>query len=191
MTPLRVPVGPGWARRVAGLVRSAAAGPAGNRLVAVDGFSGAGKSTRAAELAGELDAPLLEIEDLCPGWDGLPRVPQLARAGIGDPLAAGRPLRWTSWDWTGDRPGAVREHPPSGVVVLEGCGSLGAALAPVTSLAVWVDVPAAVREARLRARQDWPVYAPYRARWRRAEERLAARDGGPDRAAVVLTDRGR
>ncbi|MBP2371112.1 hypothetical protein [Pseudonocardia parietis] len=188
MTSRLLPAAPGWERRAAGLVRCAPAGPAGNRLVTVDGFSGAGKSTRARELAGALDAPLLEIEDLCPGWDGLVRAPELARRGIGGPLAVGEPLRWTSWDWEHARPGPVRTQQPADVVVLEGCGSGAAALAPVTSLAIWVDVPADVREARLRARDDWPIYAPYRESWRRAEESLAAAGGSRARAAVVLVE---
>lgn len=187
---MTVPAGPGWASRVAGAVRAAPAGPAGHRLVTVDGFSGAGKSTRAVELAGLLDAPLLEIEDLCPGWAGLPRVPGLARDGIGEPLAAGETLRWTSWDWERDRPGPRRAHPPAAVLVLEGCGAGAAALAPVTALAAWVDAPADVREARLRARPDWPGYAPYRDAWRRAEQDLAARGGSRERAGVLLADPG-
>lgn len=188
MTSQLLPARPGWERRAADLVRCAPAGPAGNRLVTVDGFSGAGKSTRAQELAGALDAPLLEIEDLCPGWDGLVRAPELARRGIGDPLAAGEALRWTSWDWEHDRPGPARTRPPAGVVVLEGCGAGAAALAPVTSLAIWVDAPVDVREERLRARPDWPLYAPYRESWRRAEESLAAAGGSRERAAVVLVE---
>nr|WP_255426280.1 hypothetical protein [Pseudonocardia sp. C8] len=182
-----MPARPGWERRVAELVRAAPAGPAGNRLVTVDGFSGAGKSTRARELARELAAPLLEIEDLCPGWDGLHRVPGLARRGIGDPLAAGTTLRWTSWDWEHDRPGPVRARPPAAVVVLEGCGAGAPELAPVTSLAIWVDADPAAREERLRARADWPLYAPYRQTWRRAEEALAAAGRPREHAGVVLT----
>lgn len=188
MTPRLLPAAPGWEQRVAGLVRCAPPGGAGNRLVTVDGFSGAGKSTRAGALAAALDAPLLEFEDLCPGWDGLSRAPALARRGIGDPLAAGTTLRWTSWDWEHDRPGPVRSLPPAPVVVLEGCGAAAAVLAPVTSLAIWVDAPAEVREQRLRARADWPVYAPYREVWRRAEEALAAADRSRERAGVVLAD---
>ncbi|MEJ8281211.1 hypothetical protein [Pseudonocardia spirodelae] len=183
---MRVVAGPGWADVVAALVHAAPAGPAGNRLVTVDGFSGAGKSTRSRELAGRLGAPLLEIEDLLPGWDALDRLPGLARHGIGDPLAAGETLRWTSWDWALDRPGPERSAAPAAVVVLEGCGSGAAALAPVTALAVWVDAPAAVRERRLRARADWPGYAPHRDGWRRAEQALAAADRSRERADVEL-----
>jgi hypothetical protein len=176
----------GWTDTVARLVHAAPAGPAGNRLVTVDGFSGAGKSTRARELADRLGAPLLEIEDLCPGWDGLPRVPALARRGIGDPLAAGTTLRWTSWDWVRDRPGPERTLEPAAVVVLEGCGSGAAELAPVTSLAIWVEASADERERRLRGRADWPGYAPYRDGGRRAEQELARSGGAPERADLVL-----
>ena len=189
MTATVLPAAPGWERRVAELVRSAAPGPAGNRLVTVDGFSGAGKSTRAAELAHRLAAPLLEIEDLCPGWDGLARVPELARRGIGEPLAAGEPLRWTAWDWEHERPGPEREHPAADVVVLEGCGAGAAALAPVTSLSIWVDAPPDVRTERLRARADWSRYAPFREAWRRAEESLAAAEGSRERADVLVLER--
>ncbi|ALE85482.1 hypothetical protein XF36_21955 [Pseudonocardia sp. HH130629-09] len=177
---------PGWTATVARLVHAAPAGPAGNRLVTVDGFSGAGKSTRARELADRLGAPLIEIEDLCPGWDGLSRVPALARRGIGDPLVAGTTLRWTSWDWAHDRPGPERTLAPAAVVVLEGCGSGAAALAPVTSLAIWVEASAEERERRLWERPDWPGYAPFRDGWRRAEQALARSGGAPERADLVL-----
>lgn len=186
MIPTVLATGPGWERRAAALVRSAPPGPAGNRLVTLDGFSGAGKSTRARQLARQLDAPLLELEDLCPGWEGLARAPELARRGIGAPLAAGETLRWTSWDWEHDRPGPVRERAPAGVVVLEGCGAGAAALAGVTSLAFWVDAPAEVREQRLRSRPDWPLYRPHREVWRRAEHSLAAAGRSRERAGVVL-----
>ncbi|ANY06215.1 hypothetical protein [Pseudonocardia sp. HH130630-07] len=186
MTPEVLATGPGWTERAAALVRAARPGPAGNRLVTVDGFSGAGKSTLAAELSRELAAPLLEAEDLCPGWSGLERVPELARRGIGDPLAAGETLRWTAWDWAGDGWGPVRERAPAGIVVLEGCGSGAGPMHPVTSLAFWVDVPAAVREQRLRDRADWPLYRPYRETWRRAEAALAATGRARERAGVLL-----
>ncbi|MET0187989.1 MAG: hypothetical protein ABW212_03255 [Pseudonocardia sediminis] len=171
---------------LARLVRAAAAGPAGNRLVTVDGFSGAGKSTLAARLAGVLDAPLLTLEEIYPGWDGLASSPALARRWIGDPLAGGSTLRWRTWDWARDAPGAWRSLDPAPIVVLEGCGAGARVLTPVTSLSVWVDTPAEQRERRLHAREDWAGYAPFRERWSEQEQALAAAEHSPERADVVL-----
>lgn len=181
---VRVPDRPHWPDDVAALVRAAPAGPAGNRLVGVDGFSGSGKSTLASALARRLGAPLLALEEMTPGWDGLAEAVGLARAGIGEPLAGGRVLRVPTWDWEAGAPGPVRDVEPAPVVVLEGCGAGAPELAPTTSLLIWVDVPAEERERRLRARDDWAVYAPFRDRWRAQETRLA----GTDRRADVVLD---
>lgn len=181
---IRVANHPTWTDEVAALIRSSPSGPAGNRLVGVDGFSGAGKSTLAAELAGRLGAPLLSLEEITPGWDGLAAAAGLARTGIGDPLAVGRTLRLPTWDWEAGAPGPVRDVAPAPVVVLEGCGAGATPLAPVTSLLAWVDAPAGERERRLRARDDWAVYAPFRERWRTQEAGLA----GTDRRADVVLD---
>lgn len=183
MNRIRVANRPEWTVQVAGLVRAAPAGPAGHRLVGVDGFSGSGKSTLAARLAQCLGAPLLTLEEITPGWDGLAAATRIARSAIGDPLAEGRDLRLPTWDWHTDAPGPVRDVPAAPVVVLEGCGAGADVLAPVTSLLVWVDVPPGERERRLRGRPDWPVYAPFRERWRAQEARL---DGTDRRADVVL-----
>lgn len=185
--PRRVRVdGGGWAEVVADLVRAADAGPTGNRLVTVDGFSGAGKSTLAAHLARFVGAPLLTLEEIYPGWDGLARTPGLARRWIGDPLASGSALHWRIWDWRRDAPGPWHSLAPAPVVVLEGCGAGARPLAPVTSLTVWVDTPAEQREQRLRARPDWAGYAPFRARWSEQEQALAAAERSAARADVVL-----
>src|SRR6202042_2836673 len=41
------------------------------RLIAVDGRSGSGKTWFAGRLARPLDAPVIHLDDLYPGWDGL------------------------------------------------------------------------------------------------------------------------
>lgn len=181
---VRVADHPQWPDDVAALVRAAPAGPAGNRLVAVDGFSGAGKSTLAGRLARRLGAPLLTLEEMTPGWDGLADAVVLARSAIGDALACGRVVRVPTWDWEAGAPGPVREVEPAPVVVLEGCGAGSPVLAPTTSVLAWVDVPPDERERRLRARDDWALYAPFRARWRAQEARLT----GTDRRADVVLD---
>lgn len=173
-------------RRVVELLSAAPAGPAGNRLLCVDGFSGAGKTTVARALGGLLDAPVLALDEIYPGWDGLAAAPAIARDGIGDPLAAGTTLRWPTWDWDAGRPGPWREHPPAPVVVLEGCGAGAQVLEPVTALLVWVHADDDERERRLRHRADHATYAPFRDRWRAQELAFAAAEDTRARAGVVL-----
>jgi len=40
-------------------------------LVAVDGAAGSGKTSVTQRLAAALDAPVLRMDDLIPGWNGL------------------------------------------------------------------------------------------------------------------------
>ena len=73
------------------------------RVVAVDGPAGSGKTSFAAQLADALDAPVVHLDDLCPGWDGLPEVaPRLQEWNL-IPLAEHRPARYRTYNWT--RPG--------------------------------------------------------------------------------------
>jgi hypothetical protein len=162
---------------VAGLVTLIRERPAVGavRLVAVDGYSGAGKSRLTGRLAAALGrVPTVHLDFFYPGWDGLAAGVDLAVQWVAAPLAAGRPARWRRYDWKVGRFAEWRETPWAPVVVLEGCGAGSAALRPYTSTAVWVDTPAALREDRLHGRVDWPRYAPHRARWAAQEEALFA-----------------
>lgn len=166
---------------LADLVRDRAPGPGGCRLVTVDGWSGSGKSVLAQHLGRALDAPVLSIEELYAGWDGLAAGIALAREWIAEPLFHGRPARWWPWLWDRDeRSSHARTQPCVPVTILEGCGAGAAALRPFTSTAIRVDCPAAERERRLRARADWPGYAPHRARFLAQENRYFAAAPGPD-----------
>ena len=155
---------------LAALVRERA--PVGAvRLVTVDGYSGSGKSRLTNRLARELGrVPTVHLDFFYPGWDGLAAGVALAVEWVGAPLVARRPARWRRFDWDAGRFAEWRETPWAPVVVLDGCGAGAAALRPFTSTAIWVDAPAPLREERLRARRDWPRYAPHRARWAAQEE---------------------
>ncbi|GAA4536102.1 hypothetical protein [Pseudonocardia xishanensis] len=167
-------------------VRARPPGPGGCRLVTIDGRSGSGKSTLADRLGAELGAPVLSMEELYPGWSGLAAAVPVARDWIAAPLFRGEPARWWPWDWAHHRRGAPRSQPLAPIVILEGCGSGAAELRPFTSTAVWVDCPAPERARRLRARDDWPTYAPHRESWRAQEDSLYASHPAPDLVLSVL-----
>ncbi len=174
---------------VAGLVALVRERPAVGavRLVTVDGFSGAGKSRLTGRLAAALGrVPTVHLDFFSPGWDGLAAGVELAAEWVAAPLAEGRPARWRRFDWGAGRFAEWRETPWAPVVVLEGCGAGSAALRPHTSTAVWVDTPAALRERRLRARTDWPRYAPHRAAWAAQEQALFAAERPWEHAAAVV-----
>ncbi|KRE52850.1 AAA family ATPase [Phycicoccus sp. Soil748] len=172
---------------VARLTRLALAAPnrAGStRLVAVDGPSGAGKTTLADALALELGAPVVHMDDLYPGWDGLRESRLRVQDWVVAPLRAGRPPRYRRWDWARSEYGAWVEPEPSPVVVLEGCGSGALDTADALSLLVWVEAEEAVRRRR-GLRRD-PGYKDFWDRWGRQEREVYAADRTRARADVVV-----
>ena len=156
------------------------------RLVTVDGHSGAGKTRLAGRLARALDrAPVVHLDYFYPGWDGLVAGVELALGWVAQPLVAGRPARWRRFDWAAGEFAEWRETPWAPVVLLEGCGAGSAVLRPYAATAVWVQTPAALRDDRLRARRDWPGYAPHRARWQAQEEAMFAVERPWDHAHAI------
>jgi uridine kinase len=161
-------------------------------LAALDGGSGAGKSSLAMLIAAELNAALIHSDDFFAAditdaeWDA--RSPnerardvidwRRLRADALEPLRAGRPARWRAFDFEAgvrsDGTYAMRgdyiERPPSAVIVLDGAYSTQPALADLIDLSVLVDVPTEVRHQRLAARENDQFLAAWHARWDVAEQ---------------------
>ena len=157
------------------------------RVLAIDGRSGAGKSTLARVLAAELRAPTVELEALYGGWDGLRAGADRLVDDVLAPLEAAGAAQVPEWDWLA---GAWRapwrlEAPP--VLVVEGVGAGILRAAPFTSLVVWLEVDAAERRRRTRARDHGLYDDAAWARWSAQEEELLAADPIPRRAGIVLT----
>jgi hypothetical protein len=167
--------------------------PHGERclIVGVDGMSGSGKSDFARRLAGELAAPVLSIDDLVPGWDGLAASTGLLTDWVLRPLAAGQPARWRKYDWLAGAPGEWADLDPGDFLVVEGCCAGRFPAASYLSYLVWLDVPAAERRRRLERRPDWAAYAPFAGRWARQEAALQARAGTAGRADLVVDNSAR
>jgi uridine kinase len=165
------------------LSRPAHAG--GTRVLAVDGPSGSGKTTLAGHVSGALGgAPVVHMDDLYPGWDGLDdAVPRLLEWLL-EPLSRAEPARYRRYDWAAGAYAEWREVPPCGALVVEGVGSGALPCAPYLSVLVWVDAPRHVRFAR-GIERDGEAYLPYWQRWAAQEERHFALHGTRERADVM------
>lgn len=175
------------AATVAALVRERRARAGATRVVALDGPSGSGKSTLAEELSPALDgAPVVHMDDIYPGWDGLEdAVPRLLEWVV-EPLVTGGQARYRRYDWDRGRYAEWHVVPPSPVLVVEGVGSGARAAGPYLAALVWVDAP---RDLRLERgiRRDGEAFRPHWERWAAQEDAHFAAEGTRARADVRFT----
>jgi uridine kinase len=176
-----------WIR---GLLRSAPTRCGRTQVVAIDGRSGSGKTTLAAALAGELAAPVVSLDYLYGGWDGLEHGIDLLVSDVLEPLAAGRTARVPSYDWTAGDWAAPRLLAPSDLLIVEGVGTGAARAARFHSLLIWLESGRSVRKKRALDR-DGATFAPYWDMWAAQEDALLAREHTPGRAAIVIDTRNR
>lgn len=173
---------------IAELVRLALSRPpkAGRtRVVAVDGRSGAGKTSLAAALQAALAAPVVALEDLYGGWDGLERGIDLLVSEVLEPIAHGRTARVPRYDWIAaawDTPWTLA---PPEVLIVEGVGAGARRAAAYASVLVWMEEPAPVRRRRALDR-DGETFAAYWDAWAAQEDAMLARERTPERADLVI-----
>lgn len=168
-------------------VREALGGGSRPFVLALDGRSGAGKTTLAARLGRELEAlglavVVFSMEVLYQGWEGLAGAVEQWRA-ISGALAEGGPVpAYWGWDWAASEPTGPFDFPlpgvdsPSGVQPVLVCEGVGSACGQV-DWALWVETPGEMRKRRALAR-DGETYAPYWEVWAAQEEALLAREAG-------------
>ena len=77
------------------------------RIVAIDGLGGAGKSTLAAWLAAEVDAPIIHTDDFASWVNPIDWWPALLERAL-EPLAAGLAARYQPTTWAREPRSAVR-----------------------------------------------------------------------------------
>lgn len=171
---------------VAGAARRAAAGSTGTCVVAVDGRSGSGKTSLSARLGAELRAPVVALEDLYGGWDGLERGIDLLVSRVLEPVSAGRPARVPRYDWVARDWGEPWVLEPPAVLIVEGVGAGAARAAAYASTLIWIEEPEPVRRDRA-LRRDGQAYLPYWDMWAAQEDALLARERTPERADLVIT----
>lgn len=157
----------------------------GTTVVAVDGPSGAGKSEVSDRLGRRLEAMVLRVDDLVPGWHGLAAMPPVVARDVLAPIAAGEAAVVRRWNWDDDRPGEMLTVLPSRFLVLDGCGSGSRIIRPYLSLLVWVDAPADMRRERAMAR-DREVFEPWWDVWAAQERAVFAAEQTKAAADVQL-----
>jgi uridine kinase len=154
------------------------------RLVCIDGPSGSGKTTLAGRLAAALgEAPVLHMDDVYPGWDGLAASVPLLHDQVVAPLRAGRPARYRRYDWHRGEFGEPRDLGRPDVLVVEGAGCGARVIAERAVLLVWIEAPRDERFRRGIAR-DGETYRPHWERWARQEAAHFAAEGTAGRADV-------
>lgn len=155
------------------------------RLICVDGPAGSGKTTLAAGIAELTGAPVVHLDDVYPGWDGLTRIEKPVTTLLAE-LAEGRPGRYRRYDWYA---GAYAEEcvvEPTPLIVLDGVGAYHRAWAEWITVLVWVEAAPEVRRERGLARGGVGVTEHWDA-WTRQEDALHRAEGTRERADLVLT----
>ncbi len=156
------------------------------RVVAVDGPSGAGKTTLADALGHELGAQVVHVDDLIPGWDGLTAGPGIVARDILQPLTRGEDGGYLRYDWVEGRYAEWQPVPQADHLVLDGCGSGARAIAVHLALLVWVDADREVRFERGIAR-DGETFRPHWTAWEQASQTMFAAEDTAARADVRVT----
>ncbi|WP_426566916.1 dephospho-CoA kinase [Angustibacter sp. McL0619] len=177
-------------RLVRALVAQRPALAGDTRVIAIDGPSGAGKSTFAARLSTALGgdgrpAPVVRLDDVYPGWDGLEDGVRRVLMGVLEPLSRGQGATLRRHDWVLGVDGDCYDVPAAAVVLLEGCGAGARMCSPFLSALVWVDAPQTARHDRAMAR-DGDAYRPHWRRWAAQEDAHFAREGTAARADLWL-----
>jgi hypothetical protein len=175
---------PANAERVLDLVRSRPPTLGPGRLVSIDGPAGSGKTTLAEEIAGSTGAPVVHMDDLFEGWEGLPRI-TAQLDGLLRPLTEGRPGSYRRWDWFAGGWADTVTVPPASLLVLEGVGSGSLAHADLITALVWVEVPYELRMSRGLARGGVEVAERWQ-QWAIDEQEHFSRERTRERADVRL-----
>ncbi|GAA2240206.1 hypothetical protein GCM10010401_11030 [Rarobacter faecitabidus] len=164
-------------------------------IVAIDGWSGSGKTWLASHVVAQLGGTglgwtVIHMDDFVPGWDGLSAGVAVVHQDIALPLARGETARARVWDWHDSRPGVELEFRPQEGLILEGSGSI-AATGELATLGIWIDLDEAHRRRRLRRRSDYEAYAPYIDHWAGQERAIERECDSMRRADLVVAEVGR
>lgn len=146
-------------------------------IVAIDGPACAGKSTLAALTATLLDdAPVVAMDDLYPGWDGLADGVQVVVEKVLGPVSRGERAWFVRYDWVSKTHAETMIVPDHHYLVVEGVGSSVGAAARYADIRIWVDAPEEIRRTRGENRTE----GGFDGQWQRWADQEAILFGGQD-----------
>ena len=152
-------------------------------VVAVDGCGGAGKSTFAARLGGDLDAPVVSTDEFA-SWshpiDWYPRVIE----ELLSPLAGGRAATYRRSEWGGGESIVVTVD-PTPILILEGVSSSRRAFDDFLAFRIWIETDRNERLRRGLERDGEHMRDQWHA-WMADEDAYIARENPHLRADVVI-----
>lgn len=166
---------------------------AGTRIVAVDGQSGAGKTTFAAALAVALQArgatvAVVHTDDLLDGWDDQFTFWDRLLEQVVNPLRHKEPAAYRRYDWVRERfDQELTPVPPADIVIIEGVSAARAEMRRVADLTVFLNVSEDEAWRRLRDR-DPADAMPFLVAWKAREGRHFAADRTAEQVDVVVGD---
>ena len=163
-------------------------------VVAIDGRSGAGKTTLALGVAADLRSygttAIVHMDHLYPGWDGLAESSEVLATRVLEPISQGSTAAYRRWDWkAGGWVGTIALE-PTDFLVIDGSGSSVGPARPYTAVGVFVDADPMLRMSRGLAR-DGDTYRPHWQRWAAQEDTVFAADETRAHADLVIDTTGR
>lgn len=151
-------------------------------VVAIDGSAGAGKSTLAALTAQQLDdAPVVHMDDLYPGWDGLAQGICVLVDKVLAPVSRGERGWYARYDWITADHAEVIIVPAHRYLVVEGVGASCGDARQYADVRIWMHAAEALRRQRTEAR-DVGSFGSNWEHWAR-QERVVFRADRPDEHA--------
>lgn len=153
-------------------------------ILFIDGRSGSGKTSLALRLATLLDARVLHLDDLYPGWNGL-------AGGSAEVATAIRTGAYRRYDWLTSSYASERVRLGDPPWIIEGCGAITkrnldtAQERAATVMSVWIDCPTDVRRARALER-DGDTFRPHWDMWAAQEEEHALLHNPIDLATLTI-----
>lgn len=158
-------------------------------IVLIDGPSGAGKSTLADRLidawSGATRPTLVRMDDIYPGWDGLDAGSEQVVTELLGPLRRIGRGRWQRYDWATRAPAEWHPVDDTAPIVIEGCGSISRASAPLADLRVWITADDVVRKRRA-LRRDHGGFDAHWDAWQASFDAFVAREAPVGLADLVL-----